>query len=106
MSKVLVDSSVWISFFKGTEEGRLLFPLLDSNGILINDLILAELIPSLNQKKELTLIGLLGSIEKTAIQIDWDDIIHLQTLNLKNGINRVGVPDLIIAQNSIQNKVN
>jgi predicted nucleic acid-binding protein len=105
MNKVLVDSSVWISFFKGTDEGKLLLPLLDSNGACVNDLILAELIPFLNQKKELVLVGLLRSIEKISIEIDWDDIIRMQNINLRNGINRVGVPDLIIAQNAIQHKL-
>jgi predicted nucleic acid-binding protein len=105
MTKVLVDSSVWISFFKGAEEGKLVFPLLDSNDACINDLILAELIPSLNHKKELILIGLLKSLERVEIEIDWDGIIQMQTINLKNGINRVGIPDLIIAQNAIQNKI-
>lgn len=105
MNKVLVDSSVWISFFKGNEEGKLLFPILDSNQACINDLILAELIPSLNHKKELILVGLLKSIERTKLEIDWADIIHMQTINIKNGINKVGVPDLIIAQNAIQNGI-
>jgi hypothetical protein len=48
---------------------------------------------------------LLRSIEKIKIDINWDDIIRMQTINLKNGLNRVGIPDLIIAQNSIQNQV-
>jgi predicted nucleic acid-binding protein len=105
VNKVLVDSSVWIAFFKGTEEGKLLFPLLDSNAACINDLILAELVPSLMHKKEIILVGLLRSIERIKIEIDWDEIIHLQTINLKNGINKVGVPDLIIAQNASQHKL-
>jgi predicted nucleic acid-binding protein len=105
MSKILVDSSVWISFFKGNEEGKLLFPLLDSNQACVNDLILAELIPSLIQKKEVTLVGLLKSIEKTEIDIDWEEIIRMQTVNLKSGLNRVGIPDLVIAQNAIQNQI-
>lgn len=105
MRKVLVDSSVMISFFKGAEKGKLLFPLLDSNQVCINDLILAELIPSLNQRKETTLVGLLDLLEKAKIDIDWNEIIHMQSINLKNGINRAGIPDLIIAQNSIQNKI-
>ena len=105
MKKVLVDSSVWIAFFKGTEEGKLLFPLLDTNQICINDLILAELIPALNHKKEVALAQLLESIERIDLHIDWDDLIVMQTINLKNGLNRVGVPDLIIAQNAIQNDI-
>lgn len=105
MNKVLVDSSVWIAFFKGAEEGRQLFSLLDTNQICINDLILAELIPSLNHKKELALVRLLQSIERTRLHIDWESIIEMQTINLKNGLNRVGVPDLIIAQNALQNDI-
>ena len=105
MKKVLVDSSVWIAFFKGTEEGKLLFPLLDTNQICINDLILAELIPALNHKKEVTLVRLLESIERIDLHIDWNELIAMQTINLKNGLNRVGVPDLIIAQNAVQNDI-
>jgi hypothetical protein len=105
VKKVLVDSSVWIAFLKGTEEGKLLFPLLDTNQVCINDLILAELIPALNHKKELTLVRLLESIERTRLRIDWDDIVAMQTINLQNGLNRVGVPDLIIAQNALQNDI-
>jgi hypothetical protein len=105
MNKVLVDSSVWIAFFKGAEEARPLFSLLDTNQICINDLILAELVPSLNHKRELALVRLLQSIEKTRLHIDWGSIIEMQTINLKNGVNRVGVPDLIIAQNALQNDI-
>jgi hypothetical protein len=105
MSKVLVDSSVWISFFKGEEDGKLLFPLLDSNQVCVNDLILAELIPSLLQRKEIALVSLLKSIEKKELEINWDEIIKIQSCNLKNGLNRVGIPDLIIAENAIQNQI-
>ena len=51
MSKVLVDSSVWISFFKGHKDALPLMELIDSNQVYINELILTELIPSLIQKK-------------------------------------------------------
>ncbi len=33
----------------------------------------------------------------------WNDIINMQTVNLKNGLNGIGIADLIIAQNIIQN---
>jgi predicted nucleic acid-binding protein len=36
MNKVLVDSSVWISFFKGRSETGHLIELLDSNRLCIN----------------------------------------------------------------------
>jgi predicted nucleic acid-binding protein len=105
MNKILVDSSVWIGFFKGQEEAKQLFQLIDSNMICTNDLIMAELVPSLIHKKENELVILLSSIEKVKIDIDWTGITQMQIQNLKNGLNRVGVPDLIIAQNAIQNQM-
>ena len=105
MNKVLVDSSVWISFFKGDEKAKVILTLIDSNQICINDLILSELIPSLLHRKENDLVKLLKSIDRLKIEIDWKEIIEMQTYNLKNGINRVGIPDLLIAQNAVQNKV-
>lgn len=103
MKYVLVDTSIWISFFKGDDSGRALFPLLESNQVCINDLILSEIVPSLRLRKENHLETLLQSIERIELRIVWSQIIEMQTLNLRNGINKVGIPDLIIAQNAIQN---
>ena len=100
---VLIDSSVWIAFFKGTIDEKAIFGLIDTNTICTNDLILAELVPSLKVRKENDLIYLLESIEKLDLDIDWKELILFQNYNLKHGINRVGLPDLIIAQNAIQN---
>lgn len=105
MTRILVGSSVWIGFFKGLEEAKQLFQLIDSNMICTNDLIMTELVPSLIHKKENELVNLLNSIEKIKIEIDWVGITQMQVQNLKNGLTRVGIPDLIIAQNAIQNKL-
>ena len=37
------------------------------------------------------------------MNVDWDDIIQMQGACLRNGINKVGIPDLMIAQHAIQN---
>jgi len=100
---ILVDSSVWIEYFKGNEQTLALNKLLDHNNICVNDLILAELLPSINQKKESVLKELLLTITKIPLNINWNTIIYMQTQNLKNGINKVGIADLIIAQNVIDN---
>jgi predicted nucleic acid-binding protein len=105
MKKVLVDSSVWIGYFRGIEEAKHLDQLLDTNTVLTNDLILAEIIPSLLLRKEKELVDLMGSIEKLRLDIDWIGLTQYQVINLKNGLNRVGIPDLIIAQNAIQNGI-
>jgi hypothetical protein len=98
---VLVDSSVWIEYFKGNDSVLLLNELIDSNNLCINDLILAELLPSINHKNENDLKQLLLAIEKIDLEIDWHQIISMQTKNLRNGINKVGISDLIIIQNAI-----
>ena len=37
--------------------------------------------------------------------INWDMIMNLQISNLKNGICKVGIPDLIILENAIANNL-
>ena len=101
----LVDTSVWIIYFKGREEVKRLDTFIETNSIVVNDLILAELLPFINQKKEYELRNLLLNIEKVVLHINWNEIIKMQTENLKNGINKVGVPDLVIAQNVIQHNL-
>ena len=102
---VLVDSSVWIEYFKGNDSVLPLNELIDSNNLCINDLILAELLPSINHKNENDLKELLLAIEKIDMEIDWHQIISMQTKNLRNGINKVGISDLIIIQNAIENDI-
>jgi len=103
MSRVLVDSSVWIDYFSSGRNSDALSSLIDHNRICINDIILAELIPSLMIKKENDIIALLHVIEKVKLDIGWSSIIDMQTANLKNGINRVGIADLLVLQNALQN---
>jgi len=100
---VLVDSSVWIEYFKGNNKTIALNNILDVNTVCINDLILSELLPSINHKKEKELKELLLTITKIPLIINWNTIIYMQTQNLKNGLNKVGIADLIIAQNVIDN---
>ena len=101
--KVLVDTSIWIDYFKvGSKSGKLDY-LIDENILTINDLILVELIPFLKIKKQQKVIELLNSIAKLDINIKWEQIIEYQYSCLKKGVNGIGLPDLIIAQNAIQN---
>jgi hypothetical protein len=102
---ILVDSSVWIDYFRNGDNSPDLDFLIDENQIVLNDMILAELIPFLKVKRETRLINLLNAVKKVEINIDWQGIIDLQTKCLKNGINVVGIPDLIIVQNVIRMKL-
>jgi predicted nucleic acid-binding protein len=99
---VLVDSSVWIDYFRRGGNSNKLDYYIDENLLVINDLIITELVPFLKIKKQPKIISLLGSIDKLELTINWNQIIDYQYKCLKKGINGVGIPDLIIAQNAIQ----
>ncbi len=105
MTNILIDSSVWIDYFKGAQNinNTFITDCIDNNLICTNDLILAELLPFLIHKKELNVVDILRSIKNIPLNIDWDGIIKMQASNLRNGINKVGIPDLIIIQNVIDN---
>lgn len=101
--RVLVDTSIWIDYFKGGDNAEALDFLIDENLLVVNDLILAELIPSLKIKKQSKVVELLQAVDRVSLDLNWEEIIDFQTRCLKNGANGIGIPDLIIAQNALQN---
>ncbi|MFQ5584619.1 MAG: PIN domain-containing protein [Calditrichia bacterium] len=100
---ILVDSSVWIDYFRSGVKSEKLDGYIDQNLICINDLILAELVPFLKVKKQFRVIQLLYNVSRVPLKINWQNIIDYQTLCIKNGINKAGIPDLIILDNVIRN---
>jgi predicted nucleic acid-binding protein len=100
---VLVDTSIWVDYLRSGNLAEKLDYFIDENLIVTNDLILAELVPFLKVRNQKKLISLLRNIRRLDLFIDWNQIIDYQYRCLKNGINAVGIPDLIIAQNAIQN---
>lgn len=106
MTRILVDSSVWIDYLNGgNPRANVVSDLIDHNVVCTNDLILAELIPSIIKSGETELVGLLKAITKIKLTIDWENIIEMQVANYKKGLNKIGIPDLIILQNTIQNNL-
>ena len=102
--KILVDSSVWIDYFRSGLNSNALDVLIDKNLIAVNDLILTELIPYLHLQNRKKLISLMNTVFKYEMKIDWNQIIEFQTRCLKKGLNGIGIPDLLITQNAIQNR--
>lgn len=102
--RVLVDSSVWIQYFKF---GKIdyLDNLIENDLVCINDLILTELGPKLIHQKRTDIWDSLNALEKIATRIDWEMIREYQIINIRNGINNVGIPDLIIMQQVIEEKL-
>jgi len=100
---VLDDTSIWIEYFSKGKNFEKLDLLIDENLVVTNDLILTELIPFLKIRNHRKLIKLLLNISRLELIINWEKIVEYQFKCLKNGINGVGIPDLIIAQNAKQN---
>jgi len=102
--RVLIDSSVWIEYLKNGTPEEIDF-LINENLACTNELILTEILPLLYKNNQQEIIEGLLSIEKINLNIDWKLIREYQLLNLDNGINHVGIPDLIIIQQVIQEKL-
>ena len=100
---VLVDTSIWVEYFRTGDNSEKLDFLIDENLIVTNDLILAELIPFLKIQNQRKLINLLLNINRFDLSVNWNQIIEYQYKCLKNGLNGIGIPNLIIAQNAKQN---
>ena len=99
----LIDSSAWIEYFKGNKYFSFIDDLINSNSVCINEMVLSELLPSIIHKREHKLAELMNSIEKYPLIIDWREIRDIQQLNLSHGNNNIGISDIIIVQNCLQN---
>jgi predicted nucleic acid-binding protein len=102
---ILVDSSIWIGYFRTGENFDLLQTLIQLDLICTNEIILSELIPVLKHKNQPAIIESLLALECVPHTIFWEGLRALQLLNLQNGINKVGLPDLIIAQQCIDENI-
>ncbi|MDR3124450.1 MAG: PIN domain-containing protein [Endomicrobium sp.] len=104
MNNILIDSSVWIEYFRGSKNFLFVNDLIISNVLCTNELILAELLPFILYKKEFDLNDLLCNIKRLEMKINWEQLCSFQLINIRNGNNNIGITDLIIAQNCMQNK--
>lgn len=102
--KVLVDSSVWIEYFRNGNIPQL-DQLLEEDLVCTNQLILTELVPFLNHHGEMETVEELQALKVLPLDIDWEIVRDYQLQNLKAGINKVGMPDLIILQQVITEKI-
>lgn len=97
---VLVDTSIWVDYFSGGDGASDLDALINENILVTNDIILAELIPYLKIKRQVKIVRLLQEINRVPLQINWNEVIELQVKCLKSGVNGIGIPDLLIAQDA------
>ena len=101
---VLVDTSIWIDYFRGGDNSKDLDFLIDEDLVVTNNIILTELIPYLKIKRQIKVVRLLHKINLIPLDIHWGEIIEFQVKCLKSGANGIGIPDLIIAQNAKQHR--
>jgi len=101
----IIDSNIWIEFFNRGNYFDSVSDLLINNEVYINKIILAELVPSARSNNEKELIECLYGIELLELDINWDEIIEIQHTCIKRGINKLGLLDIVIAQNAKQNNV-
>lgn len=98
---ILVDTSVWIDYFREGKHAETLDHLILSDLVCTNEIVLTELIPALSHRKQKEVIESFAALPCIPYTIFWEGIRLLQRLNLQNGINKVGLPDLMIAQHCI-----
>jgi len=103
-AKILVDSSIWIDFFRLGNYERL-ETYIREDLVCTNELILTQLLPPLEKLKQTDVINSLHAIPLVELDIDWSLIRKYQALNISNGVNKVGIPDLIIVQQVIENNL-
>jgi predicted nucleic acid-binding protein len=101
----IIDSCVWIDYFRNKINFKEISQLLIDNLVLTNKIILSELIPSAMVNKEYDFIDCLSGIDIVPLDIDWDEIIGIQYQCIKTGINKLGLLDIVIAQNAKQNNI-
>jgi len=100
---ILADSSAIIEFLNGNADYLYLRDLANQNLLHINDVILTELLPAMIATENYIQAEFIHKLPKVALKINWDEIRDYQIALMKNGYFRVGVSDLHIAQNCIQN---
>ena len=66
--EVLVDTSVWIDYFKGAKSVGDLDILIDENLVVMNDIVLAELVPYLKIKRQSKVIKLLQDVKRLPLE--------------------------------------
>lgn len=98
---ILVDTSVWIDYFRGGEHSEDLSDLIQLDVVCTNEIILTELLPVLVHRNQKDLTEALQALPCVPYTVFWAGIRLVQNLNIKSGINKVGLPDLMIAQHCI-----
>ncbi|PTL35205.1 hypothetical protein CLG94_10905 [Candidatus Methylomirabilis limnetica] len=101
MSDVLVDTSVWLEFFRAKDSpyAKALDQLLEEERVCTSDLIKAEIIPGARTPKQFRELkeyfdALPLATEPASL---WEEIMEVQFRLKRAGVNGISIPDLMIA---------
>lgn len=107
MSNVLVDTSVWIEYFKNNAEVAVIIDdLLDKNQIFITGPVIAELIHGVKTEKELELLKMyLDGVSYLSCDIDDWKNAGILSYNLRRDGTTIPLTDVVIAAVSIRHSL-
>ncbi|MGB4780766.1 type II toxin-antitoxin system VapC family toxin [Candidatus Methylomirabilis sp.] len=101
MSDILVDTSVWLEFFRAKDSpyAEALDRLLEDERVCTSDLIKAEIVPGARTPKQFRELkeyfdALPLATEPASL---WEEIMEVQFRLKRRGINGISIPDLMIA---------
>lgn len=101
MSDILVDTSVWLEFFRVQDSpyAEALDQLLEEERVCTSDLIKAEIIPGARTPKQFRELkeyfdALPLATEPASL---WEEIMEVQFRLKRRGINGISIADLLIA---------
>lgn len=101
MQGVMVDTSVWVAYFRGGDGtdtiANALDYLLAGDEAVTNEIILTELLPFMRIRREKDAETALLALPNPEFSINWQELRGLQEKCLRDGVNNVGIPDLAIA---------
>jgi len=108
MSRILVDSSIWIEFFRRPDApvSLVLDQLLAHRLVCTTGLIKAEVVPGARSARDFRRLRTLFEALPLAPERGgfWAHLMRFRYRLHKKGVFGIGIPDLIIATVSIQNR--
>jgi len=108
MSRILVDSSTWIEFFRRPDAPTsvVLDQLLAHRLVCTSGLIKAEVVPGAQSPRDFRRLRSLFDALPLAPEREgfWSHLVRFRYRLHANGVLGIGIPDLIIATVAIQNR--
>ena len=104
---ILVDTSVWIEFFRGKNKTLVhrLGELLDLDEIALSDIVYLEIINGARKSEVETIQRLFSAFDKISFNPEWINEVEEFLIHNKNKGYRFGIPDLMIAKTCSNHKL-